>query len=353
MSKNLFIASTPFHLLTCFILSNSMYAKDENYLALVHPQGYDKWQENPVMKFMSSEAAGYAQVYPWPTLFTSKAKESFRAQNKLLLEKMGGHDFSNVFAGVDNDPQIQMLIAALGHTEFYRYEDGLYSYYNADRNRSVHHMLFHKLKIKIMCLLAGIPLGMYINTINQGSSKAGKADYMYMPQLLARYSPKTVEITKAMIDQAMDKLIKAGLMEQKYLEGEYIYFLSQPVTNQGKISFEDEIAIIAKLVQELQPNEKMVYKPHPNDSAHKLAYLQEHFPQLIYDASKEPIEVLLYREPLVKRVISYQTTTLILAKKFTGRNIECVSLVNYYHQPLNNGYVKLMQDAGVIFPKKE
>ena len=49
--KNLFVVNTPYHLMTCFILTHSIYKSDENYLVLMHPHGYDKWQTNKIMKY--------------------------------------------------------------------------------------------------------------------------------------------------------------------------------------------------------------------------------------------------------------------------------------------------------------
>lgn len=39
--NNLFIVNTPFHLLTSFILSKGFFPEDNNYLALIHPHGYE------------------------------------------------------------------------------------------------------------------------------------------------------------------------------------------------------------------------------------------------------------------------------------------------------------------------
>ncbi|MDD4085308.1 MAG: hypothetical protein PHQ31_07280 [Acidaminococcaceae bacterium] len=47
--KNLFIVHTPFNLMTAFILSRSAFAGDDNYLAVMHPQSFSDWQDEPVL----------------------------------------------------------------------------------------------------------------------------------------------------------------------------------------------------------------------------------------------------------------------------------------------------------------
>lgn len=79
--KNLFVVNTPYHLLTCFILTHSIYENDENYLVLMHPHGYEKWKINELMTYMSTTKCGYKQVFlllDW--LSSRNKKESYRKQ---------------------------------------------------------------------------------------------------------------------------------------------------------------------------------------------------------------------------------------------------------------------------------
>jgi len=62
--NNLFIVNTPFHLLTSFILSKGFFPEDNNYLALIHPHGYEKWASNPLMNYISSTQCGYKEIFP-------------------------------------------------------------------------------------------------------------------------------------------------------------------------------------------------------------------------------------------------------------------------------------------------
>jgi hypothetical protein len=62
-----------------------------------------------------------------------------------------------------------------------------------------------------------------------------------------------------------------------------------------------------------------------------------------------PIEIILAKEPCIKEVVSYQTTTLIIAKKVTGRNVKCISLANLNGKNKDNAYIGLMKETGVEF----
>ena len=46
MAKNLFVVNSSINLLSTFVLANSLFENDDNYLALVHPHGYARWKED-------------------------------------------------------------------------------------------------------------------------------------------------------------------------------------------------------------------------------------------------------------------------------------------------------------------
>lgn len=350
--NNLFIVSTPYHLLTTFILSRTLYKEDTNYLALTHPHGYAYWAESPLLSFLSSTAAGYKKVFPLIRWMTGKEKEkSMREQVRQVQSSIRNLPVDRAFLSSDIDPQNQLLVAAIGLTSFCRFEDGLYSYYNEDRRRPKSHEYFHKIRLKLIEALSGIHSSLYLNTSTSGSSPAGSMDFMYMPHLLKRYSPMTREITGSMIRTAMDILTGEGLLKEELPNGSYTIYLSQPITEQGKITFGDEKRCLRLIAKQLLPGETLIYKPHPNDSPYKLDYIRSRFPDVFIHSGKEPVELLLYKEPKIKKVVSYQSTTLIIAKKFTGRDIECFSLINFYHKPISRAYREIMEEAGVKFIK--
>ena len=348
--KNLFIVNTPFHLLTAFILIKGKFINDENYLALIHPHGYEKWKDSKVMNYMSSIDCGYKAVFPLIAWMTRKNKEqSYREQVREVKHTIGKFGIDNIFLGSDIDVQNQLLVGALGKQEFYRYEDGLYSYYNENRRRPISHMLFHKLRIHAMEWVAGIKNGPYINTATASDSKAAIGDYMYKPELLKRYSPQTYEITLKMISAAMVDLKQRDVFSNVMKRNSVLY-LSQPLVEQGKISLDEEFGRLKSIVESLSENTVLFYKPHPNDSAHKLTFYQKELPQMEFFESVDPVELLFYCEDNLQAVISYQSTALMFPDKFTNRKITTISLVNFYQEPLHPAYVDIMQGAGVAFP---
>ena len=155
--KNLFVVNTPYHLLTCFILAHSIYKKDENYLVLMHPHGYEKWKTNKLMTYMSTTKCGYKQVFLLLDWLSSKnKKESYRKQANYVKENIKPLNIDKVFIGVDISPVNQLLVMAVGKNEFYRFEDGVYSYINENRRRKKSHALFHKVKTYLLKWISGI-----------------------------------------------------------------------------------------------------------------------------------------------------------------------------------------------------
>lgn len=348
--RNLFIVNTPFHLLTSFILSKSFFRDDDNYLALIHPHGYEKWSNNNIMAYISSVKCGYKDVFPLINFLSSRNKTvSFKKQIQQVQNTIGQIHIDNVFLGSDIDPQNQLLVASLNINKFNRYEDGLYSYYNKNRRRSKVDELFHKLKIWGLKKSAGIKSNLYINTSTASDSKAGIADYMYKPKLLQRYSPNPIEISKERIDFALDDLRNRKLLYSQMTRPSILY-LSQPLVEQKMFSVEDELACLRNLIKPLSKQGQILYKPHPNDSSDKIKYFYEKIPQISIFNSVEPAELLYAAEKNLIAVVSYQSTALMYADKFANHPIKSISLSDFAKSKMYFKYKEIMQNAGVFFP---
>ena len=349
--KNLFIINTPFHLLTCFILSKSIFRSDDNYLALIHPHSYEKWTQSHLMEYMATTKCGYKAVFPLINWLSHKNKtKSYHEQAQSVKNNIGKLGINNVFMGSDIDPQNQLLAAVLGKTEYYRYEDGLFSYYNEDRRRPKTHELFHKLKLWLLKRSAGIKSDMYINTSTAGDSRAGIADYMYAPELLQRYSPRTIKIDNNMIKLAITDLTQHDLLQETFTERS-ILFLSQPLVEKKWYTIEQEMTCLKKLIEPFSDGTVLLYKPHPNDSSYKIDFYRQHFPQMrLYD-DIEPAELLFVREKKLMAVASYQSTALMYPDKFAGRPFKSISLADFGHSPILPVYKTIMEKSGVYFPQ--
>ena len=346
--KNLFVVNTPYHLLTCFILTHSIYENDENYLVLMHPHGYEKWKINKLMTYMSTTKCGYKQVFlllDW--LSSRNKKESYRKQANYVKKNIKPLNIDRVFIGVDISPVNQLLVMAVGKNEFYRFEDGVYSYINENRRRKKSHALFHKVKTYLLKWISGIQGNMYINTEAEGESPAGKLDIMYQPWLLQRKSPATKEITVEMINQAMQNLKSQQLLKEVFQE-ESILYLSQPMVEKGLFTIEKEVQCLKKILLSIGNKAVLYYKPHPNDSKEKLEYYKNNFKQLKIYNGIEPAELLFASNSKLKSVISYQSSALLNVNKFSNGSKKAMSFMNLINTDHNKNYIKLMKNSNVI-----
>ena len=347
--KNLFVVNTPYHLLTCFILTHSIYENDENYLVLMHPHGYEKWKINKLMTYMSTTKCGYKQVFLLLDWLSSKnKKESYRKQANYVKENIKPLNIDKVFIGVDISPVNQLLVMAVGKNEFYRFEDGVYSYINENRRRKKSHALFHKIKTYLLKWISGIQGNMYINTEAEGESLAGKLDIMYQPWLLQRKSPATKEITVEMINQAMQDLKSQQLLKEVFQE-ESILYLSQPMVEKGLFTIEKEVQCLKKILLSIGNKAVLYYKPHPNDSKEKLEYYKNNFKQLKIYNGIEPAELLFTSNSKLKAVISYQSSALMNVDKFAKTNIKAISLADSLNVDIHPVYRNIMEKSGIIF----
>ncbi len=354
MKKNLFIVNTPYHLLTCFILANSLFSEDENYLSLIHPHGFSKWSKDMLLSYLMSENAGYQRVFSLGNWLSSRNKsKSYRQQVLDVQKNMGNLGIEQVFLGSDIDPQNQLLVASLGLTKFWRYEDGLFSYYNADRCRSWWHAHFHRWRLRLLQYISGIKTSINLNTITASASTAGLGDYMYAPDLLQRYSPETRAISKENIDTAMQILQAKNLLPVDFTSPT-VLFLSQPLIEKGWFTQVEERKCLEQVLSVCPPNTQLIYKPHPNDRAEKIAYYKQNFPQLKLSYSIIPAEIIFASSENLLAVISYQSTALLNVRCFSRprkvQQVKAISLSDFANSPVLPPYKKIMKNAGVLFP---
>ncbi|SHJ53638.1 polysialyltransferase family glycosyltransferase [Propionispora hippei] len=350
-NKNLFIVNTPFHLLTSFILAQGRFNGDDNYLALIHPHGYEKWQDNPIMRHMSSAAGGWQQVFPLGNWLSSRHKTtSYKAQVAEVRASIGILRINTVFLGSDIDVQNQLLVGALDIDNFCRYEDGLYSYYNEDRRRSLARSFFHQTKIALLKTMAGITGKVNINTSTAGDNQSGTCDFMYKPELLQRFSPCAYKIEQEWIAKALEQLSRQKLLVPT-IEGNSFLYLSQPLVEQKKFTLLEETAVLQEILRNVKTKGRLLYKPHPNDSSYKINYYRKTLPDMVIYNSIEPVELTFAYEKKIQAIISYQSSALLFPDKFARQPVKAISLVKFYKEPLHPAYIEIMHKAGVSFPE--
>ena len=350
--KNLFVVNTPYHLLTCFILTHSIYKNDENYLVLMHPHGYEKWKTNKLMTYMSTIKCGYKQVFLLLDWLSSKnKKESYRKQANYVKETIKPLNIDKVFIGVDISPVNQLLVMAVGKNQFYRFEDGMYSYFNENRRRKKSHAIFHKIKTYLLKFASNIHGNMFINTEAEGENPAGIADYVYHPKLLRRKSPNTREISISMIQEAIQDLNIKNILPTQFQKNSILY-LSQPMVEMGKFTLKEEAHCLKNIINSVDKDAILYYKPHPHDNPEKLSYYKNNFKQLKIYEGIEPAELLFVDNPHLKAVISYQSSALMNVNKFSNNKIKAISLSDIFKTPIYPTYKEIMQQADISFPKK-
>lgn len=349
--KNIFVVNSIYHLLTSFILTHSTFKDDINYLVIMRPPNYTQWTKNKIVQYISSELCGYKKVFLLLTWLSSKNKtQSYKKQVQYVKNNIAPLNADNIFIAVDMSICNQFFVMAVGHNQFYRFEDGMYSYFNENRRRKKSKVFFHKLQALSLKFISGIKGNMYINTEAEGENPAGKVDYMYNPQLLQRKSPATKEITTNMINEAIQDLKQKHLLNEVFTEDSILY-LSQPMVEMSTFSLEEEATCLKKIISSLGKNAILYYKPHPHDNPEKLTYYRNNFQQLKIYEGIEPAELLFISNPKLKAVISYQSSALINVDKFSNKTIKAISLSDIFKTSIHPTYKKIMEQAHVLFPK--
>ena len=98
---------------------------------------------------------------------------------------------------------------------------------------------------------------------------------MYKPELLQRFSPNPIVITKDKINIAINDLKSKNFLQQK-INNPAILYLSQPLVEQKLFSIEEELHCLQSLIKPLDNKGELLYKPHPNDSTDKINYFKKH-----------------------------------------------------------------------------
>ena len=349
--KNIFVVNSIYHTLTAFILTHSILKNDDNYLVIMRPPKYETWENNKILKYISSKKCGYKNVFillDW--LMSKNRTASYRQQVKYVKENIKVLDVDNIFIGVDTSIPNQLFVEAIGKNSFYRIEDGMYSYFNETRRRKKSHAIFHKIKAYLLKWICGIKGNMYLNTEAEGENPAGIADYMYHPKLLRRKSPNTREISISMIQEAIQDLKIKNILPTQFQKNSILY-LSQPMVEMGKFTLEEEATCLKKIISSVGENAVLYYKPHPHDNPEKLSYYKNNFKQLKIYEGIEPAELLFVDNPNLKAVISYQSSALMNVNKFSNNKIKAISLSDIFKTPIYPTYKEIMQQTNVFFPK--
>lgn len=201
-------------------------------------------------------------------------------------------------------------------------------------------------------MLADLKTNMQYNLSGIGYGKAATADYLFKPHLLERPSLNPIAIKKEYIDSAMAKLTKD--MPSSLISGNAILFLGSDFVELGMFSTQQEIIILKKLSSIAEGFRLyLVYKPHPSETADKLALYKQEVPSMSFLDSFEPIEVIYNKHSNLKFVVSYGSTGLLYSDLFSKSNVKAISLMRLYGaHNYRKEWEKMLDKAGVLIPEK-
>lgn len=196
----------------------------------------------------------------------------------------------------------------------------------------------------------GINGKIYINTLSDGSSKAGISDYLYNPNLLEKSSPCPINIKTTTIFNSLSTL-KTALNLKAQFKQKTILFFGQPFVERNLLSIEYELYFLNTISKFCKKNNiNFLYKPPPYDNKEKINKIYHTIPNIIIYNSIEPAEILYFIESNLISVISYQSTALIHINKSSNHIIKAISLIDLTNIPLDNSCKKIMHSSNVYFP---
>lgn len=350
--NNIFAVATPLQLLSAYILVNQdEYKGQRNHLILLGPKGETFWHRSPATRQMSTDSELWSKITildQWLDRKTSlnECRQQMCRMKESLLE-LGKVD--RFFLGADKTIQHQLLVELAGLEHYYRLDDGVWSYYC--RDRSLVSKVWHFLRLVFYRVLGDIHLHMSYNLGGVGYGKAALGDYLFKPGLLERVSPQAVELSDIAVRNALNRLVIQPLPA---LEGENVLLLLGGVLVEWhRVTQQQEISIFQELLRVCSEfGMKLVYKPHPQESAAKLEKYQDLFPEItVLKDITDPIEVILGAHPDIKWVMAHSSSGLIFADKFAP-GIKSMALFKIYPNYRADRHLeRLMIKSGVAIPK--
>ena len=351
--NNLFVINTPLQLLTAYIVANSTAEGDTNQLLLLHPNGYELWDESYCLTKMSKDTTTWqtiSVVENWMNRRTKviQVRREFQYMHDLIAQR-GSVD--RVYLGSDKRLQNQFIVEMAGNSTYIRLDEGIGSYWDVDRSRVS--KLGHSLKIAALRSLGKVKGNMIYNTGGLGHGKAATADYLYKPSLLQRISPQVVEIEHEHIMNVLDKLTADMPPIQELESPDCLLFVGSDFVERKWYSAEEEAALLLQLYHIANHNNlRMVYKPHTSEKKEKLDFYRQQIPGLTVLPLAEPIETLYYRIKNLRYVISYASSGLLFGDCFAKQPLQAIGLLKFFPQsPINPRLGEIMREAGVHIPE--
>jgi len=357
-TRNLFIVNTPLQLTTAYIIAYTYCKTDDNVLVIAQPKQYPRWHAEPLIKCLLNQKV-------WKSLHSITGQEikkksfldvkNFIAELKAKIQTNG-----RVFLG--NDKQIinQLLVELSGNKTYSRFDEGIGSYTPGIVNRKLRSKMGEYALIKLMQFLFDCNQGLQYNFGGMGCGKAAIADYLYKPELLSRYSPRVVEITR---DQIQSALLPAtnGLPQQEqkagnecllYLGGSYAV-----LKNDISVILDNELWLLRQLDEWAQATGRTIlYKPHPGEPKEKIERYKNAIRNIVFYDSIEPIELICNTNTTIRYMISLFSSGMLYLDKFAAAPIKTITIANLLESRIGKPLVterqkEIMNICHIAFPK--
>ncbi len=348
--NNLFVATSPLQLLSCYIIANSIHEREENFLLLL---GSNKWENFESLKKMASDNSTWKQIFIFHNWLGRKSKFSSLKTEiismQTTLKSIG--QINQVFLGTDKYTPLQFLVELTGNSSYTRTEDGIWSYFSPDR-----HLLskgLERLRMGLFRKLAGIRPLIKFNFNGTGRGQSASADYLFKPFLLERPSPKPVTISRNDIQKAMAKLAQGMNQYSNFSDDNLLLLLGSTIFERRKTTINDELALLEQIHKLcVRFNMKLIYKPHRAEKLEKLNYYQRNLPDIQFLNISDPIEVIYYLHGNLSMVIAHSSSGLLYADLFAQRQITTIAIANLYGKDQVDSLTsKILIKSGTRFPK--
>lgn len=353
---NLFVVNTTFQLLTAYILAKSM-DKDKNYLITLHPPNHKMWREEHCLgKIYDDNTVWQKNVVVEKWFERLKTKKEIEQHVHIMEDILCQFEpIQRVFLGCDKGYQRQLLVEMTGNDSFFRFDEGIGSYWSPKRKMTS--KLYLSLRVAIFRHLAGVSTNLRYNYDGIGYSKSAIADYLYKTDVIMRPSPNVLPIQGEIISKAVDYLVDDLDVNTFDPDNESIWFLGSNLSEFGMLTEEEEKNLVRDVYDLAQRDGLlMVYKSHPSESQDKLSRFQKAFPLLKFLNSYDPVELYLAKSKNIRCIISHLTSTLVYGDTFCTKPINKISILRFVKdskisKEAYNIYINILTKAGVKLPE--
>lgn len=323
------------------------------------PKQYARWQKEPLIKCLFNQSTIWSDVYSF-TRQDAQEKSILEVINFFSELKSKIKTNGEVFLGNDKHIVNQIIVELSGNKTYNRFDEGFGSYTLNNVKRRLSSRIGEYLLIKVAQTIFRCKQGLPYNFGGIGCGRAAKKDYLYKPELLRRYSPQVVEITREQIQTALFFGAVTTSNNDQVQKNKYIVYLGSSYSgfkNDFSKIIEGELKILQQIGQKAESiGYTVLYKPHPGEKPDKLALYTSTISNIQFYDSIEPIELICNQNSGINYMISLFSSGMLYLDKFTTSKIMTITIANLLEgeigKPLLSDNTKeIMSVCNILFPK--